>query len=93
MTGEITLRGRVLPIGGLKLKVLAATRVGIDKVVLPEKNRKDFEEIPKTIRDKVKCIFIKNMDEVVPHIFAFPKKRNAENLGRRTLEDPAPVTQ
>ncbi|MFV1950923.1 MAG: endopeptidase La [Nitrospinota bacterium] len=65
MTGEITLRGRILPIGGLKEKVLAARRAGMKTVILPKGNDKDIEEIPKKIREDINFIFVKNMDEVL----------------------------
>ncbi len=65
MTGEVTLRGRVLPIGGLKEKALAALRADIDKVIIPELNKKDLVEIPQDIRDKMHFYPVKDMDEVV----------------------------
>ena len=65
MTGEITLRGRVLPIGGLKEKTLAAQRNGIKEVILPFYNRKDYEELPDYIKEKMKFHFVKTMDEVI----------------------------
>jgi ATP-dependent Lon protease len=65
MTGEVTLRGRVLPIGGLKEKALAALRADIDKVIIPELNKKDLIEIPQDIRDKMHFYPVKDMDEVV----------------------------
>jgi ATP-dependent Lon protease len=65
MTGEITLRGKVLPIGGLKEKMLAAIRAGITTVIIPEQNRKDLEDIPKQILRKVKVIPVKWIDEVL----------------------------
>lgn len=70
MTGEITLRGRVLPIGGLKEKALAALRAGINKVIIPDQNKKDLEEIPKDIREKMEFFAVKDMDEVVRIAFA-----------------------
>ncbi len=66
MTGEITLRGLVLPVGGIKEKVLAAHRAGIHTVILPEKNSKDLEEIPQKIRSDMTFHFVKRMDEVIP---------------------------
>jgi len=66
MTGEITLRGRVLPIGGLKEKALGALRAGIYTVVIPEKNKKDIVELPSNIKRKIKFIPVKDMDEVLP---------------------------
>jgi len=69
MTGEITLRGRVLPIGGLKEKALAALRAGIKTVIIPEQNKKDLVDIPKDLRDKLKFVPVKKMDDILPHVF------------------------
>ncbi|MBU1399327.1 MAG: hypothetical protein KKH85_10640, partial [Proteobacteria bacterium] len=66
MTGEITLRGRVLPIGGLKEKALGALRAGIKTIIIPEKNMKDLTEIPANVKRKIKFIMVKNMKEVLP---------------------------
>ncbi len=66
MTGEITLRGRVLPIGGLKEKVLAAHRAGLKTVVIPKKNQKDLVEIPPRVKRDLKLILVESMDEVLP---------------------------
>jgi ATP-dependent Lon protease len=65
MTGEITLRGTVLPVGGIKEKVLAAHRAGIKRVLLPERNRKDIVDIPETIRKELELSFVKKIDEVL----------------------------
>ncbi|HBO84691.1 MAG TPA: endopeptidase La [Deltaproteobacteria bacterium] len=65
MTGEITLRGRILPIGGIKEKSLAALRANIKTIIVPERNRKDLEEIPKDIRKKMKFILVRHMDDVL----------------------------
>ena len=65
MTGEVTLRGHVLPIGGLKEKLLAAHRAGISKVIIPEDNKKDLAEIPKNILDNIKIYTVKSVDEVL----------------------------
>jgi ATP-dependent Lon protease len=65
MTGEITLRGRVLPIGGVKQKVLAAARVGLKKVILPRHNEKDLDDLPQEVRDNMDFILVDNMDEVL----------------------------
>ncbi len=67
MTGEITLRGRVLPIGGLKEKSMAAYREGIYTVIMPKRNERDIDEISKEVRDKVKFIPVENMDEVLKY--------------------------
>ncbi|MBP7401175.1 MAG: endopeptidase La [Clostridia bacterium] len=65
MTGEITLRGRVLPIGGLKEKVIAARRAGIDTVLVPEENARDVDEIPEAVRNKMKIIFVDTVSDVL----------------------------
>jgi ATP-dependent Lon protease len=65
MTGEISLRGRVLPIGGLKEKVLAAHRAGIKRVLVPERNRADLEEVPKEVMDELEFVFASKMDQVL----------------------------
>ena len=75
MTGEITLRGLVLPIGGLKEKLLAAHRAGIKKVLIPIENKKDLVEIPKTIRESMEIIPVKNVDEVLKVALTKPLKR------------------
>ena len=66
MTGEISLRGRVLRIGGVKEKVLAAARAGLKEVLLPEENRNDWEEVPMEVRKKMKVHFIKHISELIP---------------------------
>ncbi|MGB5986498.1 MAG: endopeptidase La [Desulfobacterales bacterium] len=73
MTGEITLRGRVLPIGGLKEKVLAAHRGGIRKIVIPDENRKDMKDIPKTIQKQIEFEFVEHMDQVLLHALILGK--------------------
>lgn len=67
MTGEITLTGEVLPIGGVKEKVLAANQFGIKQILLPEKNRRDLEELPASVRDKLHFVYVKNVDDVLNH--------------------------
>ena len=67
MTGEITLTGDVLPIGGLKEKVLAAAQFGIKQILLPEKNKRDLDEIPKSVRDTLTFVCVKTIDEVLDH--------------------------
>lgn len=67
MTGEITLRGRVLPIGGLKEKSLAAHRAGIKKVLLPVENEKDLADIPQSVKEEMSFHLVAHMDEVLEH--------------------------
>ena len=65
MTGEITLRGLVLPVGGIKEKVLAAHRAGIKRIILPERNRKDLIDVPEQARKEIEFIFATQMDDVL----------------------------
>jgi len=65
MTGEITLRGRILPVGGVKEKILVAARAKVKYIILPEKNKKDLIEVPSSVKKQLKFIFVKNMDEVI----------------------------
>ncbi len=87
MTGEITLRGRVLPIGGLKEKVLAANRAGIDTIIIPMDNRKDIDDIPENVRKKIKFVFASDMDTVISTALSKQKakkttvKVNSEETG------------
>jgi ATP-dependent Lon protease len=69
MTGEITLHGKVLAIGGLKEKVLAAQREGLDRVILPEKNRALFEEVPATVRKRLHAEFVRDYSQVFALMF------------------------
>lgn len=68
MTGEMTLRGMVLPVGGIKEKVLAAYRAGVKKVILPWDNQRDLDEIPEKIQKEMEFIFAKNINDVLPHV-------------------------
>ena len=82
MTGEITLRGRVLPIGGLKEKLLAARRGGLKTVLIPIDNKKDLIEIPDNIKDKLKIIPVSSIDEVISHaLVRMPKKLDIIDVG------------
>jgi ATP-dependent Lon protease len=65
MTGEITLRGKVLPIGGVKEKLLAAHRAGVKNIILPKDNEKDLADIPKNVLDTVNVYMVQTMDEVL----------------------------
>jgi ATP-dependent Lon protease len=80
MTGEITLRGRVLPIGGLREKVLAAHRAGLKVVLIPEKNMKDLVDVPRKVREDLKIVALQHMDQVLEMALA----------SKRTLEPPHP---
>jgi len=80
MTGEITLRGRVLPIGGLKEKVLAAHRAGIDTVIIPVDNKKDLDDIPEAVRKKIKFVIAEHMDTVLSTALVKTKFKNIKNV-------------
>lgn len=75
MTGEITLRGRVMEIGGVKEKVIAAHRAGIKTVILPKENKKDLEDIPEKVLKDLHFVFVNHMDEVLKEALVFPKKK------------------
>jgi ATP-dependent Lon protease len=101
MTGEITLRGRVLPIGGLKDKVLAAHRADIFTVIIPKENRKDLKDIPKKVLRVMKIIAVDHMDEVLqsalrlenPETFLREPSRAVDwRVAERTGERPAGAT-
>jgi len=69
MTGEITLLGRVLPVGGIKEKVLAAHRSGVRTIILPRENEKDLPDVPKEVRDEIKFVMVESVDEVIATVF------------------------
>ncbi|TAK30732.1 MAG: endopeptidase La [Myxococcaceae bacterium] len=87
MTGEITLRGRVLPVGGIKEKVLAAHRAGIKRILLPERNKPDLEEVPQEIRDTLEFIPVAKMEDVLQYALETPVV-----LGAEPVAAPAPST-
>ena len=74
MTGEISLRGRVMPVGGIKEKLLAAHRAGIKHVLIPAKNRRDLDDIPSDVKDEMKVTLISTVDEILPLVLEAPKK-------------------
>ena len=70
MTGEISLAGLVLPVGGIKEKVLAAHRAGIRRIILPKANEKDLKDVPQEVRDDLTCIFVERIEDVLRAAFA-----------------------
>ena len=89
MTGEITLRGLVLPIGGLKEKILAAQRAGIPTVILPKLNEKDLTEIPAEITKKVKFVLVETVDEVLDAALKEEKARETPRSAKPRAPKPA----
>jgi len=87
MTGEITLRGKVLPIGGLKEKLLAAHRAGIFEAILPEENRKDMADLPELLKSSMKLHFVEEMDQVLK----LALEGNLPELREETPEALTPV--
>lgn len=81
MTGEITLRGRVLPIGGLKEKALAAHRAGIDTIIVPMENKKDIDEIPENVRSRINFVLASDMDTVIKTALADGKPQDVKSMG------------
>ena len=77
MTGELTLRGQILPIGGLKEKALAAYRAGVETLILPKENQKDLVEIPEEIKKKIKFVFVDTMDRVLELALDKPRRKSA----------------
>ena len=88
MTGEVTLRGRVLPIGGLKEKTMAAFRSGIKTVILPADNAKDLEEIDQTVRKALQFILVERADQVLAHALAHPVEAPAAHRRGRPRKNP-----
>jgi ATP-dependent Lon protease len=86
MTGEITLRGRVMPIGGLKEKLLAAHRSGITTVVVPKENRKDLREVPRRVLKAIRVVLVEHMDEVLREALCLPDPEAIFGPARETME-------
>ena len=87
MTGEITLRGRVLPIGGLKEKLLAAKTAGITTVLVPKENERDVDEISKEIKSGMEIIYVERMEEVIEHAFAKAQKKTGASKRKKGVTD------
>jgi ATP-dependent Lon protease len=90
MTGEITLRGRVLPIGGLREKVLAAVRAGIEEVIVPAANEPDLVEVPEALRRKVKVHIARDIEDVLNVALAVPPRAAERVRPAAEAEKPAP---
>ncbi len=84
MTGEITLRGNVLPIGGLNEKLLAAKRNGIKKVLIPKDNEIDLKEIPGEVKEGLEIIPIEQIEDAIPYVFPLMKKVGRNSSGKRS---------
>jgi ATP-dependent Lon protease len=96
MTGEISLRGLVLPIGGVKEKVLAAARAGITTVLLPARNRKDLEDIPEAARKQVRCVWLETVDDAIAAALEASPQALHEESQRQAAQSsgaPAPAAQ
>jgi ATP-dependent Lon protease len=93
MTGEITLRGRVLPIGGLKEKLLAAHRASIRKVIIPKDNEKDLRDVPSNVLKAMKIIFVEHVDEVLKEALITEKEALVPASGERATEVVTPSSQ
>ena len=78
MTGEISLRGRVMPVGGIKEKLLAAHRAGIKHVLIPERNRRDLDDVPQDVKNEMKITLISTMDEILPLVLEPPARSKSE---------------
>ena len=87
MTGEITLRGNVLPVGGIREKLLAAHRLGIRKVLIPEKNMRDLEELPEQAKNDLDIIPLKTMDDVILHVFDGTEPKMKTVVRKKTVKE------
>ena len=94
MTGEITLRGRVLPVGGIKEKVLGAHRAGIRTVILPRNNERDIDEVPGHVKRRLAFIYVEHMDDVIASAFCAPPEigQPAKPNGRRNKTEKLAIS-
>jgi ATP-dependent Lon protease len=92
MTGELSLRGRVLPIGGLKEKTLAAHRAGIKRVLVPERNKADLDEVPKEVRDELEFVFVHKLDEVLAGALEHMPQPSQAYLDDAAMREASPST-
>jgi ATP-dependent Lon protease len=91
MTGEITLTGQVLPIGGLKEKALAAQRSGVTRVIAPKQNEVDFDEFPDSLKEGMEFIWVEQVDEVLRQALEADKPQRAARRSRRRPAEPLPA--
>jgi ATP-dependent Lon protease len=95
MTGEVTIRGKVLEIGGIKEKAIGAHRAGIRTIILPKENRKDLEEIPKEVSKDIRFVFVSHMDDVLKVALTKPlagfKEIRGEKVKNHNLTTPSPT--
>lgn len=89
MTGEISLRGRVMPVGGIKEKLLAAHRAGIRHVLIPAKNRRDLEDVPQDVKDQVKITMVSSMEEILPLVLEPPRRASTQSASADEIEEQA----
>ena len=90
MTGEISLRGLVLPVGGIKEKVVAAQRAGLKRVMLPARNRKDFDDIPEEVRDQIQFTWLERVEDLVAAALE-PAKGDASSSAEESVTATAPA--
>src|SRR5690606_3753139 len=93
MTGEVTLRGRILEIGGVKEKVIAAHRAGLRILILPKENRKDLEDVPKEVVKDLRFVFVSHMDDVLKTALTKPLEGLRKIKGEKEpkLKTPQPI--
>jgi len=89
MTGEISLRGLVLPVGGVKEKTIAAARAGIRKVILPARNRRDLDDIPQSARSKLELVWVERVSEALEAALAAPAETQKPSAGRQAEKEKA----